>query len=537
MNKKYLYIGLVALVVVIGGTVLFVKNKPSFISQRAYVRSDIAGLPEAKLPETIELKNGDTYNLSANYVKKAINGTEYRMLAYNGSIPGPEIHVQQGAEVTINFKNNTDMPALLHSHGVRVDNAFDGSQLQQKDIAPGQSFSYKMKFPDAGVFWYHPHVNEVYGQGLGLYGAFIVKSLDANHYPQVNKEHTLFLSDLPISNGTIALQKDGTDKSLMGHFGNVMLINGQENYVLTSRSGEVMRLNIVNASNTRPYNFAIAAGTRMKLIGGDSGAYEKASWQDSVILGPSERATVDVMLSQPGTYDLQNKTPDGTAVLGKINVAAGKHEPSFATQFNTLQENKEVFASIDPFRNYFDTAPDKKLTLSLDFSGMMAGHMQSEGMNGMQSMDNVDGMHNMRMDSASENGIEWDDSDSSMQMMNNMASADNTKWKLIESATGKSNMDIAWTFKKNQPVKIEIYNDLKSMHPMQHPIHFHGQRFLVLSINGVKQTNLVWKDTVFVPAGAKVDILLDPSNPGTWMAHCHISEHLVAGMVMKFIVE
>jgi FtsP/CotA-like multicopper oxidase with cupredoxin domain len=75
------------------------------------------------------------------------------------------------------------------------------------------------------------------------------------------------------------------------------------------------------------------------------------------------------------------------------------------------------------------------------------------------------------------------------------------------------------------------------MHPMQHPVHFHGQRFLMLSIDGVRQTNLAWKDTVFVPAGATVDILLDPSNPGTWMAHCHISEHLAAGMMFSFRVQ
>ncbi len=72
---------------------------------------------------------------------------------------------------------------------------------------------------------------------------------------------------------------------------------------------------------------------------------------------------------------------------------------------------------------------------------------------------------------------------------------------------------------------------------MQHPIHFHGQRFLVLDKNGVEQTDLVWKDTVLVPSGQYVDILLDASNPGTWMAHCHIAEHLEAGMMFGFTVK
>jgi FtsP/CotA-like multicopper oxidase with cupredoxin domain len=72
---------------------------------------------------------------------------------------------------------------------------------------------------------------------------------------------------------------------------------------------------------------------------------------------------------------------------------------------------------------------------------------------------------------------------------------------------------------------------------MQHPIHLHGQRFLILAVNGEQTRNLVWKDTVLVPAGGTVDILFDPSNPGRWMGHCHIAEHLSAGMMMPFTVE
>ena len=98
-------------------------------------------------------------------------------------------------------------------------------------------------------------------------------------------------------------------------------------------------------------------------------------------------------------------------------------------------------------------------------------------------------------------------------------------------------MDISWDFKKDVPSVIEIYNDEHSMHPMQHPIHFHGQRFLVIRRNGIRETNLVWKDTTLVRIGERVDILLDPSNPGEWMAHCHISEHLVSGMMLGFTVK
>jgi FtsP/CotA-like multicopper oxidase with cupredoxin domain len=209
--------------------------------------------------------------------------------------------------------------------------------------------------------------------------------------------------------------------------------------------------------------------------------------------------------------------------------------PSYAAQYRVLQKNAATTASIDAFRQYFDRTPDKKMTLGVDFSGMMAGHMGAMG--GMQQGSMQQGsMQGMGMGS-SPDGIEWGDSNGMMQMMNAMATADETKWKITDTATDKANMDIGWTFEKGAPQKIEIFNDPKTMHPMQHPIHFHGQRFLVIAINGAKQTDLAWKDTVLVPAGATVEILLDPSNPGEWMAHCHIAEHLAAGMMFSFTVK
>ena len=93
-----------------------------------------------------------------------------------------------------------------------------------------------------------------------------------------------------------------------------------------------------------------------------------------------------------------------------------------------------------------------------------------------------------------------------------------------------------WKFKVGDVVKVRIINEEDSAHPMQHPIHFHGQRFLVLSDNGVPNTNLVWKDTTLVPIGHEVDILFDISNPGEWMFHCHIAEHLSNGMMGMFKV-
>lgn len=482
--------------------------------------------PVVQNMQVVELKDGDTYTLTAGYVSKVVAGRTQKMLAYNGSIPGPTIKVPQGAEVTIILKNETGLAAALHSHGVRMDNPFDGAPpVTQKEIAPGESFSYKLKFPDAGIYWYHPHVHEAYEQPLGLYGAFVVASKDANYFPPVNREMPLFLSDIPVENGKITLRENDGSHALMGRYGNVFLTNGEERLSLEVSAGEVVRFYVVNAATTRPFNVTIL-GAKIKVVGGDSGAHEKAFFADGVILGPSERAIIDVLFEKTGSYELQNKTPNAAHVLGTIVVRADAIATPYTAEFATLQENKAVQQSMGAFLPYFGKVPDKKIALALG-SGMVppnaghGGHMMPDG-----------SMMGGPIMSQSSDGIEWEDT----AMMDQMSSG-GVMWKIVDQDTGKANMDIDWTLKRDVPIKIRIENPESSMHPMQHPIHFHGQRFLVAYRDGVKQTNLVWKDTVLVKAGETVDIILEPSNSGVWMAHCHIAEHLEAGMMFMFRVE
>ena len=519
MNGKYLYIGLG--IAVVAGLVFY------------YATRGVTFLPSPTSP-VVELKNGDTYDLTASYVEKDINGTKYQMLAYNGSIPGPLIKVPQGAEVTINFTNGTDMKTLLHSHGVRMDNAFDGSQTTQEEMEPGETFAYKLKFPDAGMYWYHPHVREDYEQELGLYGNYLVVPSNQNYWSPVNREVALFLDDVLIEDGRINLSKGGANRTLMGRFGNVMLVNGETNYKLDAKKGEVVRLYVTNAANTRPFNFAIA-GAKLKLVGGDGGAYEREAWVPSVILGPSERAVVEVLFDSARVYAMEHQTPNKTYPLGVVYVSDELATPSYAIQFETLRANDGIVRSIDPLRPYFGKEPDKRIMLTVDMMGEMMGGMGLSGQGGHMMPDGTTMGGMGMMGEVPEGGIEWEDTD--MQMMNEMSNTDMVKWNIVDQDTGKKNMDIDWTFEKGEQVKIRIENDPKSGHPMQHPIHFHGQRFLVVARDGVSQTNLVWKDTVLVKAGETVDIVLDTSNPGVWMAHCHIAEHLEAGMMLSFKIE
>ena len=530
--KNKLVSGIIIAVVVIGGIVLLQRGDTDNKVMAGAFSTNITGLAEAKMSETVELKNGDSYDLVASIVKKKIGNSEVKMLAYNGMIPGPTIRVPQDAEITVNFTNKTDVDTTIHSHGIRLENKFDGvPDVTQKAVKPGESFTYKIKFPDVGIYWYHPHIREDYAQELGLYGNYIVTSSEPYYWGEVDREETLFLDDILIENGKIApFDKTTADRTLMGRFGNTMLINGESDYKLSIKQGERVRFYVTNSANTRVFNFSIP-GARVKLVGADNGKYEREEWVEKVLLGPSERAVIEVWFDKAGNYPIIHTTPDKTYTMGSIEVVLG---PVTTSYFLIPRVNEDVIKSIDPLRSLFSKPADKRIKLTIDMGMQMQGMMQNNtGGHNMNMMGGSQTMPNSQM-VASGDPIEWEENNTAM---NTMSNSEMMKWVILDEDTGKKNMDIDWNFKVGDKVKIKIENDRNSMHPMQHPIHLHGQKFLVLSTNGVKNTNMVWKDTTLIQNGDTVEILVDMENSGTWMAHCHIAEHLEASMMFGFKVK
>lgn len=88
--------------------------------------SDPAGLEEASPAITLALNNGDRLELGVTPVAKRIDGSLVRMLAYNGSIPGPTIRIRQGSEIEVQLRNEGDVDTTIHWHGIRLENRYDG---------------------------------------------------------------------------------------------------------------------------------------------------------------------------------------------------------------------------------------------------------------------------------------------------------------------------------------------------------------------------------------------------------------------------
>lgn len=466
-------------------------------------------LKNAQPMTIIDIDDGDTIELSADIVKNTIQNKEVVMYGYNGQIPGPILRAKLNATYTVKFTNNIDHETTVHWHGLRHDNKDDGvPDITQEVVRPGETFTYTVRYPDEGMFWYHPHVREDMQQDLGLAGNLWATGKD----PAVNREEVIIFDDIRMDdNGIVPYGKDQANFAIMGRFGNVMLINGQDWYGNSIWKGEVVRFYLTNVANTRPFRIAFK-GAHMKLVGGDIGYLDKQRMVDYVTLFPGERKILDVHFKDQGSYPLVHITPDHEYGLGSIMVADQQADSDHVRSFQNMEAHGEVKADINRYKEFFKNEPDHEIDLTVKMPDM--GHM-------------MDMMHG-------DEGIEWEDT---MPMMNAQSSSEVVKWILRDRNTKKENMDIVLKAKVGDVIKIRFNNDPHSDHPMQHPMHLHGQRFLVLNPDGTPVDDLVWKDTAIVPTGKTVDLLVDVTNPGKWMMHCHIGEHLTSGMMAMLEVQ
>ena len=409
---------------------------------------------------------------------------------YNGTVPGPELRLRQGDRLRVEVENALDADTTVHWHGIRLPNAMDGvPNLTQPPIrAKGGRFIYEFDLPDAGTYWYHPHLGSPEQVGRGLYGALIVEERES---PEVDRDVVWVLSDWRLDRDARIVPDfmNPMDASHAGRIGNTVTVNGAIREAFGVRAGERIRLRLINSSNARIYGLAFE-GHKPWLIAFD-GQPIKPRVAGRVVIGPGQRADLIIdCAGQPGTRHrvVDDFYPRRAYQLLELIYAPGA---ALRTEYPPVSHLP------------LNTAPAADLTSAvhhrIEFGGGMMGNMPGGMMGGGMMGGMREGGHGRMFWTVNGKPV---------------AEHDHNHSPLLTLARGRSYV-------------LELVNDTA----WHHPIHLHGHVFRVISRNGRPVEFEESGDTVLLDPRARAQIAFVADNPGNWMLHCHVLEHQASGMM------
>lgn len=220
-------------------------------------------------------------------------GITVQAWTYNGTVPGPTIHVRQGDRVKVLFTNNLTEPTTIHWHGLRLPAAMDGVPgMSQPPVQPGETFVYEFTASDPGTYLYHTHYDDLTQLDKGLYGAFVVDPITTgNNAERYDRDYLMLLSSWRIFSGSE----------------NYFSINGKS-YPLTKpyvvRRGDRVRIREINISGTEFHTMHVH-GHHFQVVAIDGQDVARAQRQSmvTVLIGPGETRDIAFRaLAQPGTW-------------------------------------------------------------------------------------------------------------------------------------------------------------------------------------------------------------------------------------------
>ncbi|MGI2938006.1 multicopper oxidase domain-containing protein [Vibrio diabolicus] len=452
------------------------------ISRRRFLQSSLAisaltVLPACSLSRSTNKQGQYIYDITAEpSTAELVSGFNTEVLAFNGRIPAPIIRCRQGEKVTINFINKLSEPTTIHWHGLRIPIEMDGVPfLSQAPIMPGETFTYEFTPPDAGTFWYHPHMNSVKQLGMGLVGLIIVEEAEP---VQFDEEHEVVLKHWH-------LDKQGQWKNLMvprlsarmGTPGEWSSVNGIHEPVYTLKQNATTRLRIANVDNTITYPIAIE-GTEAWVIAIDGNPVKTPYRLTQHKIGPGMRLDIGLIAPKAGerVYVRQMK--------GRF--------PFSLCEFEVVES---------------DLPSNKKLPL------LPLNPVPDLDLENAKQIDYV---------------FEWE---GAITPVDKSGKAIPKFWLMNKRAwEGMSIDNIPAPLSTLELGKTYIFN-LKNVTQYHHPIHLHGHTFTVLELDGKKLDEPFHTDTVLLGKNGSAKAAFVANNPGRWMYHCHVIEHMKTGLM------
>ena len=398
------------------------------------------------------------------------------------------LRVKQGERLQVLLENDLDQPTTVHWHGLRIPHAMDGvPEVTQAPVQPGETFLYDFTVPDAGTYWYHPHVNSSEQIGRGLHGALIVEE---HSPPDVDRDLVWVLDDWRLKrDGTISDDFNrGMDISHGGRTGNFVTLNGRAPEPLQVRKNERIRLRLINVANARLFGLNFENHDVQVIALDGQPVTPHAPQNGMVLLAPGQRA--DIIL-------------DCTAEPGSSHRIIDAVYQDEATLFQNIVYDAGAPKRKTPRGPIMPLAPNPLVEPSLHdaehhtitISGGAMGSLQGAVYKGKyRPIDEL--VQDMRI------------------------------WALNGVAAHTTNMAPMLTFAKGKSHIVTIQNDTVFPHPM----HLHGHSFRILSQDAKPVPHTPWADTVLVAGRGVVQIALVADNPGDWLFHCHVLSHVQGGM-------
>lgn len=420
--------------------------------------------------------------------------------AYDGQVPGPVLRFRRGALLDLLLDNRLPDPTTIHWHGIRLPNAMDGVPgLTQEPVAPGGQFRYRFALPDAGTYWYHPHLGTPEQVERGLAGALVVED---DEPPPVDLDLVWLLDDWRLdAQGRIAGNfYNFHDVAHAGRLGRQLTVNGQPDLVQALRSGQRVRLRLVNAANARIFALSLD-GLDAWLIARDGmPAASAVPWEGELLLGPGMRADFIVDARRAGRYTLKDSDGRGQRVLATLDVSGAP-----------------AAARAAPVPAAHEPLPEPDLAQALVHTLVLGGGAMSREGWPQESDAEREARRQRQLDGAREAAPAW--------TLNGQAHLRHDRAHAAHAAE--------FRVPRGRSVRLTFENRTAWWHPM----HLHGHHFRVLSRNGEPLPERPWRDTVLLAPRDRVEVAFVADNPGWWLIHCHVLEHHAGGMGTVFEVQ
>ncbi len=391
--------------------------------------------------------------------------------AFGGSVPGMELRARQGDWLRVRFINHLSVPTTIHWHGIRLPLEMDGvPYVSQLPVLPGEYFDYRFRVPDAGSFWYHPHVASAEQLGRGLVGPLIVEEREPTGFQH---ERTLSLKTWHVDEqGAFLPFSVAREAARVGTAGRLATINGAPLAIIEAPARQVVRVRLLNVDNTVTYRINLRGADDARIYALDGNPVQPRPLGKEYWLGPGMRMCLAVRMPAVGE---EVALRDGSVRLGTLRAVPGNDA---AVQWPSALPANPV------------AEPDLNNAEKLNFNVEWVGSAATQGDNGRPpSLWQI-------------NGQAWD--------INDKTCADRPIARLTR---GKS-----YIF------------ELKNMTQYQHPIHLHGMTFKVIASD---RRDIVpyFTDTYLLGKNERARVALVADNPGTWMFHCHVVDHMETGLM------